>query len=938
MGARTDTTDTLMPYRPFVRWWWNGDKVDSAEIVRELQVLQKAGIGGVEINPIAFPQRCDSLGIRSLTWLSDEWIRALRVALVEAKRLGMQCDLLVGSGWPFGSETLAREDRAQVLLTYAVALEGGKTFVTTLADIAQQVTPMVTEANPERAWEVVSLTLTPDTLHSLSDLIDATPYVTGDTISITLPEGHRGWLYAVVRYESFASVINGAPGAAGSMLDHMNREAVSRYLHHMSDKLEQRLGPMKQWLRAYFVDSMELEGSNWTSDFAAEFRQRRGYDVEPWLPLLMFRVGRLGDVVSYGFGASKTPDFQEQVNRVRYDFELTKAELLHERYTETFLLWCQEQGVSSRAQAYGRGFFPLESSLGYTIPEGESWTTNYLRHRVGYEMGDEDYRRGRAYTMINKYVSSAAHLSGRRVVSAEEMTNTYMLFNTSLELLKVGSDMNAFVGVTHSVWHGYNYTPPQAGFPGWVQYGSYYNEQNTWWPYFHLLNDYRARLSRLLQHATMMTDIAIVPPYGDLWSVYGVQTEPFPQFPPTGGKYESTQLLWEAVHKNGGNADLLTDRLLQQCSVKQGRLCYGNKTYDVLILSQVERISVEAMQTLLRFAQQGGRVLCVGYPPSRSLGLDDWEAHDTLVYRLSVLLQQQPGFSLLPRPADGHYLEWYQQVQPQYHLPHSITIDTPNRFVLPAHYRLDDGRDLFLLVNASMEHDYDLTLSFSPSVWHEGLQPWLYDANTGQLHGAHLTPNHQLPIRLEKSQTMLIILDSCPADHTPPDYTSTPGATTHTLNLSHQHWHLRLDPIATDSTAHCVFDTLTDLRNTDFADFAGTITYTTTLHIDSILPQHIDYLDLGAVYDICELRINGHDCGTQWYGNRHYTHIGQYLHAGDNTLEVKVTTLLGNYAHTLSNDPTIQHFVLKRRLPTVPTGLVGPVLLGYGDKTSDDTK
>jgi hypothetical protein len=42
-------------YRPFVRWWWNGDKVEAEELVRELHLLKEAGIGGVEINPIAFP-------------------------------------------------------------------------------------------------------------------------------------------------------------------------------------------------------------------------------------------------------------------------------------------------------------------------------------------------------------------------------------------------------------------------------------------------------------------------------------------------------------------------------------------------------------------------------------------------------------------------------------------------------------------------------------------------------------------------------------------------------------------------------------------------------------------------------------------------------------------------------------------------------------------
>ena len=43
-----------MQYRPYVRWWWNGDRVEPQEIIRELQVMQDAGIGGVEISPIEY--------------------------------------------------------------------------------------------------------------------------------------------------------------------------------------------------------------------------------------------------------------------------------------------------------------------------------------------------------------------------------------------------------------------------------------------------------------------------------------------------------------------------------------------------------------------------------------------------------------------------------------------------------------------------------------------------------------------------------------------------------------------------------------------------------------------------------------------------------------------------------------------------------------------
>jgi len=94
-----------LKYHPYVRWWWNGNKVEAGELVRELRLLKEAGIGGVEINPVEFPSHFegDDLGKSSLQWLSDEWIDMLKVVFDEARALGMTCDLIVGSGWPFGA-------------------------------------------------------------------------------------------------------------------------------------------------------------------------------------------------------------------------------------------------------------------------------------------------------------------------------------------------------------------------------------------------------------------------------------------------------------------------------------------------------------------------------------------------------------------------------------------------------------------------------------------------------------------------------------------------------------------------------------------------------------------------------------------------------------------------------------------------------------------
>lgn len=57
-------------YRLFVRWWWNGDKVTKKEILRELDVMKQAGIGGVEINPIRFPDTAENgSALNGLKWL-----------------------------------------------------------------------------------------------------------------------------------------------------------------------------------------------------------------------------------------------------------------------------------------------------------------------------------------------------------------------------------------------------------------------------------------------------------------------------------------------------------------------------------------------------------------------------------------------------------------------------------------------------------------------------------------------------------------------------------------------------------------------------------------------------------------------------------------------------------------------------------------------------
>ena len=80
-------------------------------------------------------------------------------------------------------------------------------------------------------------------------------------------------------------------------------------------------------------------------------------------------------------------------------------------------------------------------------------------------------------------------------------------------------------------------------------------------------------------------------------------------------------------------------------------------------------------------------------------------------------------------------------------------------------------------------------------------------------------------------------------------------------------WHLTLTHAIEGWTRDTVMQELCDLRETQFKDFSGTIVYTARFHLDSITddtlqdvtytPESLEDIDLGQVYDICELTING---------------------------------------------------------------------------------
>ena len=934
-------------YRPFVRWWWNGDKVEADELKRELHLLKEAGIGGVEINPIAFPSYCDSMGKTSLQWLSPEWIHMLKVCFDEADSLNMTCDLLVGSGWPFGAEFLEESEQAQIVVNYAETVTGPTTLTLLRDSLCEKAMPKVSSPYKGNTKELMLLRLYPNPASNAYDFADALQ--NDSVITVEVPEGYYT-LAALVKINGFLEVINGAPGAAGPVLDHFNTEAVNKYLYHMSDQIEAQIGPLKDHIRALFTDSMELEGADWTADMASEFQKRYGYDITEYLPLILFKIGSMGSALNYNPVVPVTDDFKALVERARYDFEDFKAQLMQERFTSTYLEWCHTLGVKARAQAYGRGFYPLENAMGYDIPEGESWTTNWLRHKPGEEMSETDYRRGRAYTMVNKFVSSAAHLAGNRLVSCEEMTNTYTVFNMTLEQLKIGGDQSAISGVTHSVFHGFNYSPNlEVAFPGWVRYGAYYSENNPWWPYFKYYNDYKARLSYALQHATYYADIAILNPENDMWSTLGMQNEPFPNT--TRAPYKT--LIWEAINKCGGGVDYVSENIINEGTMKRGEFQYNDRRYNTLILIDVERMHPETSQQLLRFVKSGGKLLCIDTIPYQSLGLSgDIAMKDSIVRHCFEQIRTfEDRFVFVEPPKEG-FIPWYDSLMHRYALPHYLDIETPDPFVMQNRYTTDDGSEMLFLCNSHRYQSHQTKITFHKDLTHKK-HPWVWDLHTGERYPLPLNDDDSYDFDLGPAESMLIVFESSPVSMqgNPTGVQDAPKGTLETdrreflsavgapcnasghtadIDLSTD-WNVELIHARLDTTIHTHFDTLFDLKDRpETQHFAGTIVYRKIIPFGDAKHCVSTGLDLGLVEGISEVFVNGQSAGVKYYGRRQYD-LSDLLHEGDNELEIRVTTTLGNYLKTFTKEdsPTIWVYVNhpKRDQPLQPTGMIGPVKL-----------
>src|SRR5262245_4994113 len=81
--------------RIMMRWWWFGPAVTKPQIEREMRLMKEGGIGGFEVQPV-YPVALDDGKLKTLPYLSDQFIDALKFTNEKARELGLRMDLTVG--------------------------------------------------------------------------------------------------------------------------------------------------------------------------------------------------------------------------------------------------------------------------------------------------------------------------------------------------------------------------------------------------------------------------------------------------------------------------------------------------------------------------------------------------------------------------------------------------------------------------------------------------------------------------------------------------------------------------------------------------------------------------------------------------------------------------------------------------------------------------
>ncbi len=885
--------------RPWTYWWWPGSAVDEANITRNLERYAAAGLGGVHIIPIYGAMGAED---RYIPYLSPRWMRMLAHTVSEAKRLGMGVDMTSGTGWPFGGPQIGPETAARKVQIEKMACEGGTTFRHDYGKGSVLAIRAVSESG------------------GTVDLAGKLP-PSGELVW-DAPDG-RWTVYALVEEGTGQKVKRAAPGGEGLVMDYFSPDALKSYLSRFDRAFETADPPVK--VRAFYNDSYEVYGADWTENLPREFRARRGYDL----------LAHLSELAGDGPA--------DRVSRVRHDYNETVSDLLLEAFARPWAAWAHTRGSVTRSQSHGSPGNLLDLYAAADIPETEAFgPSGFPIPGLGNEGTDIPEGFGKPDMLVGKFASSAAHVAGKPLVSSESCTWLGEHFKVALSQVKPEIDALFLAGVNHIFYHGIAYSPDDAPWPGWLFYASTdFTPANTHWRDFPALNAYVARCQSFLRRGRPANDVLLYWPVHDRWRekadedmLHHFQVHNANEWL-YGTPFHTAACL---MRDRGFTYDYISDRQIGALTVSGRGIETAGETCRAILVPGCRFMPAATLEKLEKLARGGATIIFFGPPPEDVPGYGNLERERARFSRAakSLFNQQTVGNGVAVstvgkgRAMTGDNL---QALLAAAGLRREPVADSGISFIR----RIDGREHIYFLANLGARAFDGWTALGVPAVSASLVDPMSDAAGRASFRkigdGAaevylQLAPGESVILRTFESVQPAgpEWIFRAPSG----DPVELPGPWSITFVEGGPRLPAKIDTQRLASW--------TEHGGDDARSFSGTARYETTFRLPDT-GEDDWMLDLGTVRESARVSLNGQSAGIAWC-HPFRLPVGRLLRPGENTLVIEVTNLAANRIADLDrrgvqwkrfHDINIvniryQPFDASKWEPT-PSGLLGPVRL-----------
>lgn len=556
--------------KPGTRWWWLGSAVDEKGLEWNLKQYADHGIGAVEVTPIYGVQGNEA---NNIPFLSPRYMEILKFVNAQCQKNGIELDMATGTGWPFGGPWVPLEESASQMVIVDTTIVGRKIKKLSLLP-------------PEKKRKNSKLV----GIYAFADgqfIKILTPLADG-ALTTRLPKSASWRIIALYQKMGIMAVKRAAPGGAGLVVDHFDKQSVMHYLKHIEEAFETSGTP---YPHTFFNDSYEVSEGDFTPTLFAEFEKRRGYSLE-----MVFDKLVDGD------------------QKVVADYRETLSDMLLENFTKTWTAWAHSHGAITRNQAHGSPANLIDCYAAVDIPEIEGFGfTDFGIKGLRKDQG-KTRRNDSDFSML-KYAPSASHIMGKTFTSSETFTWLTEHFRTSLSQMKPDMDLMFCAGVNHMFFHGTTYSPQNDPWPGWRFYASIdMSPNNTIWrdaPYF---MKYVERCQSMLQWGQPDNDFLTYLPIHDMWQKRSKEKR-LMQFSihAMGELAPEFVSCIDNIDRAGFDCDYISDRLLLSTTYKNGKLVTeGGTSYKAIVIPDASNILTPEVKAHLESLKTLGAKILVG--------------------------------------------------------------------------------------------------------------------------------------------------------------------------------------------------------------------------------------------------------------------------------------------------------------------------------------